>query len=54
MGEIKDVTPWLSEGRGLPAFGVMLQIQGIKGEAVVYYCEPLITRKVGIIGFPIR
>jgi len=25
----------------------MPQIQGIKGEAVVNYCEPLITKKVG-------
>jgi len=25
----------------------MPQIQGIKGEAVVAYCEPLITKKVG-------
>ena len=32
----------------------MLQIQGIKGEAVVDYCEPLITKKMGIIGFPER
>ena len=25
----------------------MLQIQGIKGEAVVVYCEPLITHEMG-------
>ena len=25
----------------------MLQIQGIKGEAVVVYCEPLITMEMG-------
>jgi hypothetical protein len=25
----------------------MLQIQGRKGEAVVVYCEPLITREMG-------
>jgi len=25
----------------------MLQLQGIKGEAVVIYCEPLITQKMG-------
>ncbi len=25
----------------------MLQIQGIKGEAVVVYCEPLITQEMG-------
>lgn len=25
----------------------MLQIQGVKGEAVVIYCEPLTTLKMG-------
>jgi hypothetical protein len=25
----------------------MLQLQGIKGEAVIIYCEPLITQKMG-------
>ena len=38
----------------------MAQIQGIKGEAVVVYCEPLITQvedpvltgRWGILGFP--
>jgi len=25
----------------------MPQIQGIKGEAVVVYCEPLITKEMG-------
>jgi hypothetical protein len=25
----------------------MPQIQGIKGEAVVVYCEPLITKEIG-------
>jgi hypothetical protein len=25
----------------------MLQIQGVKGEAVVIYCEPLTTKKMG-------
>ena len=25
----------------------MLQIQGVKGEAVVVYCEPLITKEMG-------
>jgi len=24
----------------------MLQLQGIKGEAVIIYCEPLITQKM--------
>ena len=28
------------------------QIQGIKGDAVVAYREPLITQEMGIIGFP--
>jgi hypothetical protein len=25
----------------------MLQIQGAKGEAVGFYCEPLVTREMG-------
>ncbi|MCJ7774460.1 MAG: hypothetical protein MUP22_15155, partial [Desulfobacterales bacterium] len=25
----------------------MLQLQGIKGEAVIIYCDPLITQKMG-------
>jgi hypothetical protein len=25
-----------------------------KGEAVVVYCEPLATKKIGILGFPNR
>jgi hypothetical protein len=32
----------------------MPQIQGIKGEAVVVYCEPLITKEIGYLGFPER
>jgi hypothetical protein len=32
----------------------MHQIRGIKGEAVVNYCEPLITKEIeSIIGIPI-
>jgi len=25
----------------------MLQLQGVKGEAVIIYCDPLITQKMG-------
>jgi len=30
----------------------MFQIRGINGEAVVGYCEPLITKELGILSFP--
>jgi hypothetical protein len=31
----------------------MLQIQGVKGEAVVSYCEPLTTKEMRLpLGFP--
>jgi hypothetical protein len=32
----------------------MPHIRGIKGEALVVYCEPLITKKMGVIGVPER
>ena len=40
--------PWLSESRGYP------RAKASKGEAVVFYCEPLATKDMGIIGFPRR
>jgi hypothetical protein len=33
---------------------MMLQIQGVKGEAVVIYCEPLTTPKIGYHRLPRR
>ena len=30
------------------------QSQGAKGEAVVVYCEPLVTKELGASGFPGR